>query len=106
MTRSYHGRPVLKEPVWTWEVPCYFFVGGLAGASAPLALAAQAAGNRPLERRAWLTALAGAAVSPALLVSDLGRPERFLHMLRMVKPTSPMSLGAWALTVFGAATGL
>lgn len=104
--RSYYGRPILKAPVWTWEVPTYFFAGGLAGAAAPLALGARAAGNVPLARRAALLSLAGAGVSPALLISDLGRPERFYRMLRVFKPTSPMSVGTWVLSAFGTATGL
>lgn len=101
--RTYYGRPVLKEPVWTWEVPVYFFTGGLAGASAGLGLGASLAGNRPLARSAWAASLAGIAVSPALLVSDLGRPERFLNMLRVFKAGSPMSVGSWILAASGAA---
>jgi hypothetical protein len=99
--RSYYGRAVLNEPVWTWEIPCYFFTGGLAGASATLGLAADVAGNEALARRAWGVALAAVATSPPLLISDLGRPERFLNMLRMVKVTSPMSVGTWVLSASG-----
>jgi hypothetical protein len=101
---SYYGRPVLKKPVWTWEVPAYFFVGGMAGAASPLATAARLAGNGPLARRAALVALGGIAVSPLLLISDLGRPERFYRMLRVFKPTSPMSVGTWLVSLFGAST--
>ncbi|MDQ6750590.1 MAG: polysulfide reductase NrfD, partial [Actinomycetota bacterium] len=104
--QSYYGRPVIKEPVWTWEIPCYFFTGGLAGASATLGLAAGAAGNEQLARGAWLAAMAGIAASPPLLISDLGRPERFLHMLRMFKVTSPMSLGTWILSTSGPLTAV
>ena len=104
--RSYYGQPVIKEPVWTPEIPFYFFTGGLAGASAILAVAAEARGNDELARRAWLNALAGVGVSPALLISDLGRPERFLNMLRMFKVTSPMSVGSWILAGSGATTTL
>lgn len=103
---EYPGRPILKRPVWTWEVPVYFFVGGLAGASALLALAADLAGQRNLARSARLTAAAGAALSPALLVSDLGRPERFTHMVRVFRPVSPMNVGSWVLAAFGGAAGL
>jgi DMSO reductase anchor subunit len=101
---SYYGRPVIKPPVWTWEIPTYFFTGGLGGASATLALAADLAGNRELARRSWLIAFAGLAVSPLLLTSDLGRPMRFLNMLRVFKVTSPMSVGSWLLTLGGLAT--
>ena len=101
--RSYYGQPVLKEPVWTWEIPTYFFTGGLGGASATLAALS---GDGPLARRAWATALVALGVSPALLISDLGRPSRFLNMLRMVKVTSPMSVGTWLLSGASAATGV
>ena len=104
--RSYYGRPVIKEPVWTWEVPWYLVLGGTAGAAAPLGLAARLAGNRPLARGAWAVSLAAVAASPPLLVSDLGRPARFLNMLRVVKPTSPMSVGVWLLNACGAAVTL
>lgn len=104
--RSYYGRPVLKEPTWTWEIPAYFFTGGLAGASADLALVARLSGNDTLASKALLGALGGAAISPVLLISDLGKPARFLNMLRVFKPTSPMSVGTWILSSFGPAAGL
>jgi formate-dependent nitrite reductase membrane component NrfD len=102
--RSYYGRPVLKEPTWTWEIPVYFFTGGLAGASSVLSLSAKLFGNEKLSRTALYVGAAADAVSPALLVSDLGRPERFHHMLRVVKVTSPMNVGAWVLLVSGGAS--
>jgi hypothetical protein len=102
---SYYGRPILKEPVWTWEIPAYFFTGGLAGASAVLGLGARAAGNERLARASTLISAAADAVSPVLLVSDLGRPERFLNMLRMFKVTSPMSVGSWILSASGTTSG-
>jgi hypothetical protein len=101
--RSNHGRPVIKEPAWTWEVPWYLFFGGLAGASSVLGFAATLAGNRQLARGAWIAAFTGITVSPALLVADLGRPERFLNMMRVFKVTSPMSIGSWVLAASGAA---
>lgn len=99
-------RAVLKEPVWTWEIPCYFYTGGLAGASAILAQVAQGQGNSQLARRAWAVALGGIAASPVFLISDLGRPARFFNMLRVFKVTSPMSVGTWILSASGVATGL
>ena len=105
-SRSYHGQPILKQPVWTWEIPLYFYAGGLAGSSAGLALLAEVRGNEILARRAWAAALAGITVSPVLLISDLGRSTRFLNMLRMFKVTSPMSVGSWILSGSGAATTL
>jgi DMSO reductase anchor subunit len=103
---SYYGRPIIKEPTWTWEIPWYLFAGGLAGASTPLAVAAEVAGNRQLSQRAWVIALGALGVSPVLLILDLGRPERFLHMLRVFKPTSPMSMGTWTLVAISPLTGL
>jgi formate-dependent nitrite reductase membrane component NrfD len=105
-SRSYHGQQVIKDPVWTWEVPVYFFVGGVAGTSAGLAYVSGLRGNHVQARRSWAIALAGIAISPALLISDLGRPERFLNMLRMFKITSPMSVGSWVLAGSGTTTGL
>jgi hypothetical protein len=104
--RSYYGRPILKEPVWKPEIPWYFFTGGIGGTSAALALGARLAGNNRLSRNANLVALAAMTVSPALLISDLGRPQRFLNMLRVFKVTSPMSVGSWLLAVQGTATGV
>src|SRR5436305_8442111 len=100
--RDYYGQPLLKEPVWTWEVPAYFFVGGAAGAAAVVGAAAQVArADRDLVNDARWIAGAGALLSGPLLVADLGRPERFLNMLRVFKVQSPMSVGAWTLTAFG-----
>jgi formate-dependent nitrite reductase membrane component NrfD len=99
---SYYGRPVIKEPVWTPEIPVYFFTGGLGGASAGLAFVARLRGRRKLARAATANAFAGIAVSPLLLISDLGVPKRFLNMLRVFKVTSPMSIGSWLLTLEGA----
>ncbi|HEV7535340.1 MAG TPA: NrfD/PsrC family molybdoenzyme membrane anchor subunit [Acidimicrobiia bacterium] len=103
--RSYYGQPILKQPVWKPEVPWYLFTGGLAGASAVLAAGADLSGRPELARVARRVAVAGALVSPALLISDLGRPARFLNMLRVVRPTSPMNMGAWLLAAFGSAAG-
>lgn len=103
---TYHGQPILKEPTWTWEIPCYFYTGGLAGASAGLAYLSELRGNEVLARRAWAAALLGIGVSPPLLTSDLGRPLRFLNMLRMFKITSPMSVGSWILTASAATTAV
>ncbi|MEO6260838.1 MAG: NrfD/PsrC family molybdoenzyme membrane anchor subunit [Thermoanaerobaculia bacterium] len=100
---GYYGLPLLKEPTWTWEVPTYFFVGGTAGIAAMLGVASQlTGGDRTLIRHARWIAAGGAALSAPLLISDLGRPERFLNMLRVFKPQSPMSVGSWTLSAFGA----
>lgn len=98
---SYYGLPVLKAPVWTWEVPIYFFIGGIAGLSSCIALAAHLLGNdAELVRSALWVALIGGAICPIFLIADLGRPARFLAMLRVAKIQSPMSVGAWVLVAF------
>jgi formate-dependent nitrite reductase membrane component NrfD len=102
--RSYYGRPVIKEPVWKWEVPLYFFSGGLAGGSSVLSLSAKLFGNEKLSRAALYIGAVADAVNPVLLIADLGRPERFHHMLRVFKVTSPMNIGAWILLVNGGAS--
>ena len=101
---SYYGRNIVKEPVWKVEIPLYFWTGGIAGASAVLHGVARITGNRPLAKRALYIGAIADAVSPVLLVKDLGRPERFLNMFRMFKVTSPMSVGSWILLVSGGAS--
>jgi Polysulphide reductase, NrfD len=104
---GYYGNPLLKPPVWTWQVPLYFFLGGVAGASANIAFLAQVLGKDPsLVQVALWVALSGAVASSPLLIADLGRPSRFLNMLRVFKLRSPMSVGAWTLAVFSSAVGL
>ena len=102
---SYYGRPIVKEPVWKPEIPWYFFFGGMAGGSALLRVAARLAGNETLGRRALAVNTAAIAISPVLLIRDLGRPRRFLNMLRVFKVTSPMSVGTWIVAASGVATG-
>jgi formate-dependent nitrite reductase membrane component NrfD len=103
---SYHGNPVLKPPTWTWQVPLYFFVGGVAGISAVIALAAHVFGNPALLRAELWIGFLGAVVSGPLLIADLGKPARFLNMLRVFKVRSVMSVGAWTLSEFSSAVGL
>jgi formate-dependent nitrite reductase membrane component NrfD len=97
---TYFERPVLKQPVWIWAIPAYFYAGGAAGAAAVLGAVAQVADPRGLRRLVgrcrWITAI-GAWVGTGLLIHDLGRPERFLNMLRVFRPTSPLSVGSWIL---------
>jgi hypothetical protein len=105
VSANYHQIPLLKAPVWTWEIPTYFFVGGAAGAAAALGAIAQLTGaDEELVRDARWIAAAGSALSAPLLVSDLGRPARFLNMMRVFKVQSPMSVGAWTLAAFGTAS--
>lgn len=103
---SYYGRPILKPPTWSApDIAGYIFAGGLAGASSMLAAGAQHSGRPALERRAKITALAAISVSVGALIHDLGRPERFINMLRVAKPTSPMSVGSWILATYGPLAG-
>ncbi len=104
-TVGYYGRPVIKEPVWLPSVPLYFFTGGMAGACSVLHGFAEIAGRRELARTALFVGAAAEAISPPLLISDLGRPERFLNMFRVFKVTSPMSVGSWVLLASGTSTG-
>jgi formate-dependent nitrite reductase membrane component NrfD len=103
---SYYGRPIVKAPVWKHDIAAYLFTGGLAAGSALLAAGADATGRPVLRRTGRLTALAALGASTYFLVNDLGRPKRFHHMLRVAKPTSPMSMGTWMLAGYGPAIGL
>jgi hypothetical protein len=101
--QSYYGRQILKTPTWkTPDVPLYLFLGGLAGGSAVLAEGAALSGNHALERVTRAVAAGGAGVGTVFLIHDLGRPERFLNMLRVFKPTSPLSVGSFILAPFSA----
>jgi hypothetical protein len=101
---GYYGEPVVRPPVWTWEIGLYFFIGGIGGMSAVIASAATLFHHIDLIRAAmWLAAIA-TILSPVLLIMDLGRPRLFLNMLRVFKHQSAMSMGAWILSGFGACT--
>jgi formate-dependent nitrite reductase membrane component NrfD len=103
---SYYGRPVIKEPVWKApDVAGYLFFGGLAGASSVLAAGAQLSGYRKLARVGKIGALGAISLSAVALIHDLGRPERFPNMLRVFKPSSPMSVGSWLLATYGPVAG-
>jgi Polysulphide reductase, NrfD len=104
---SYYGRPIIKSPTWKVpDVPLYLYLGGAAGVSATLAALADVTGRPGLRRVGRLAALGGALVSVGALIHDLGRPTRFLNMLRVIKPTSPLSVGSWLLAPFGTLSGL
>jgi protein NrfD len=108
-TPTYYDRPAVKASHYRWLVVTYFFVGGLAGAAQVLTTLVDMVGrsaDRPLARHGRYVALAGALMSPALLIADLHFPSRWYNMLRIFRPTSPMSIGSWTLGVFGAFSGL
>lgn len=105
---TYYDQPAIKAPVWIWSVPAYLFVGGAAGGAAVLGAVAQLA-DRPgldgLVRRSRDLTLAATALSTGFLIHDLGRPARFLNMLRVFRPSSAMSMGSWTLAATGVAAG-
>lgn len=98
---GYYGMPALKPPQWTVEVPIYFFVGGMAGAASVIGAVGHfsSSDQRLIRNSRWIAAIGG-LISPALLISDLGVPSRFLNMLRVFKIQSPMSVGSWTLVAF------
>lgn len=104
--RSYYGRPILKPPAWNWMIAAYLFLGGLSAGSALLGAGADLRGLTRLRRVSRLGALASILASLYFLIADLGRPERFHHMLRVAKPSSPMSMGTWILSAYGPGAGL
>ncbi|WP_435747779.1 NrfD/PsrC family molybdoenzyme membrane anchor subunit [Nocardioides sp. SYSU DS0663] len=102
---SYYGRPIVKAAPWEHDIPAYLFAGGLAAGSSLLAAGGDLTGRPALRRTGRLAALGGLGFSMVALVHDLGRPSRFLNMLRVAKVTSPMSVGTWILSVYGPFAG-
>jgi hypothetical protein len=102
---SYYGRPVLKPPVWKDDIAYYFFLGGLAAGSSLLSAGADLTGRTALRRGTRVGAITALSGGTFFLIHDLGRPERFLNMLRVAKPTSPMSMGTWILLAYGPLAG-
>ncbi|MFF5208374.1 NrfD/PsrC family molybdoenzyme membrane anchor subunit [Streptosporangium sp. NPDC000396] len=105
--RSYYGQPVIKAPVWHEpHMPLYLYLGGLSGAASVMSAMAGLTGHDRLALTARVTAATGAAVGAGFLIAELGRPERFLNMLRVFKLTSPMSVGSWTLATHGGLTAV
>lgn len=105
--QSYYGRPIIKKPTWSArDIAGYLFLGGTAGASSVLAAAAHLSGRPGLARVAKVAAATSIGGSLAALIHDLGRPARFLHMLRVLKPTSPMSVGSWLVAGYAPLAGV
>jgi len=107
MTDTYYDLPVVKAPPWGWYIPAYFYTGGVSGAAATLGGALDLLGRSPVlaRRLHWIAAI-GEATSSVLLIVDLGRPERFVNMFRVFRPTSPMNMGTWILSAATASGGL
>ena len=105
-SEGYFNRPLLKKPHWEWEVITYLFLGGVMGGSGMLAALAQRSEDEPLERTSRYISVALSLAAPAVLISHLGRPERFLNMMRIVKFKSPMSMGVWGLVGYGTFAGM
>jgi hypothetical protein len=104
--RSYYGRPIIKPPVWRHDIAAYLFTGGLAAGSSLVAAGADLTGRPALRRAGRVTSLGALLASTYFLIHDQGRPERFHHMLRVAKPTSPMSMGTWILSAYGGVAGV
>lgn len=105
---SYYDYPVLKQPFWRWEIILYFFFGGLAAGCYVIASIAALFGSpedRVVARTGYYLSLLALLPCPVLLIKDLGRPERFLNMMRMFKVKSPMSMGVWGLLSFSFFSG-
>jgi formate-dependent nitrite reductase membrane component NrfD len=102
---SYYGRPILKPPAWEDDIAYYFFLGGLSAGASLLAAGADLTGRPALRRGTRVGALGALVGGSYFLIRDLGRPERFLNMLRVLKPTSAMSVGTWILAAYGPAIG-
>jgi hypothetical protein len=104
---SYYGRPIVKRPVWQErDIAGYFFTGGIAAGSALIGAGGDLTGRPALRRAGRLSAVAALGVSSAALIHDLGVPSRFYNMLRVAKPTSPMSVGTWFLSAFALPAGV
>ena len=103
---SYYGQSIVKPVPWDHKISAYLFVGGIAGTSGIVQAGAAATGNAVLQRNARLTAMTTVGLSGIALVADLGRPERFLNMMRTVKLTSPMSVGTWILSAYAGFAGV
>ena len=104
---TYYGLPLIKKATWTWEIIVYFFLGGIAGGAYLVSSIADFIWrDKSLIRSGRYLSLLCMLASPVLLIMDLGRPERFYRMLRILKFRSVMSIGTWAISCFGLFCGL
>jgi len=106
--KNYYGIPPIKHAHWTWQIPIYFWIGGLGAGVHMFSTVAQLLGHEDeaLQRASRYTVFVTMILSPILLIWDLGRPERFYNMMRVIKLRSPMSVQSWSLLIFGNLAGL
>lgn len=106
--KGYYGIPPIKAAHWTWQIPVYFWIGGIAAGVQLFTTLANVLGHKDeaMTRIGRYTSLVAMILSPILLVWDLGRPERFYNMMRIWKLRSPMSNQSWSLVVYGNLGGL
>ena len=106
--KGYYGIPPIKRAHWTWQIPVYFWIGGIGAGVHLFSTMAQILGYKDdaLTRTSRYTVLATMLISPVLLIWDLGRPERFYNMLRILKLRSPMSTQSWSVFAFGNLSGM
>jgi formate-dependent nitrite reductase membrane component NrfD len=99
----------VAAPHWGWYIVGYFFLGGIAGGAYALGVMLHLWGEErdgEAARVAFRICFPLLVVCAILLTLDLGKPFRFWHMLIAFKYWSPMSMGAWALLLFGAFAGV
>jgi len=103
---TYYGRPALKPaPFENSIVGGYIFLAGLCGAAQVISAIADVSGaprREGLVRRGRLMSMLAPTLGSVLLIYDLHTPKRFYNMLRIARPTSPMSIGTWILMGFSA----
>src|ERR671913_2546741 len=106
--KGYYGVPPIKHAHWTWQIPVYFWIGGIGAGVHLFSTMAQILGHKDeaLTRASRYTVLGTMMLSPILLIWDLGRPERFYNMLRVLKLRSPMSTQSWSVFAFSNLSGL
>ena len=106
--KNYYGIPPIKRAHWTWQIPVYFWIGGIGAGVHLFSTIAQILGHKDeaLTRASRYTVLGTMMLSPILLIWDLGRPERFYNMLRVLKLRSPMSTQSWSVFAFGTLSGM
>jgi formate-dependent nitrite reductase membrane component NrfD len=105
---GYYGVPPIHKPHWKWLIVNYFFFAGISSASyviSGIAGMSNSTENRTIARAGHYVSFAAFLPCPVFLILDLGRPERFLNMIKHFNPRSPMSLGTWGVMAFSFFSG-